>query len=197
MPNLTKIVVRWLPLALVCIVLSGLVYVTVQQNFRMSANDPQIQIAEDVANSLSAGNTLQNVFSGNVKVDMAKSLAPFAMAFDNTAKIQVSTAAIDGQVPVPPAGVFDTKQWGKLFGSKDQNRFTWQPKAGVRIAAVLVKYQSDKASGYVLAGRNLREVENREAQLTVLVGIGLLISLAGSFATIWGLEFWKKKMKHE
>lgn len=198
MPNVHKILIRWLPFAVLSIIFAGLVQVTVQQNYRMSANDPQIQIAEDVAGALNAGNPIENVFAGNIRVDATKSLAPFVIAFDGTGKIIASTVSFGSQtLTPPPAGVFDAKQWGKSFGPKDQNRFTWQPKAGVRIAAVMTKYHTDKLSGYVLAGRSLQEVENRESQLIMLVGLGLLASLFGSLAVIWGLEYWKKRMKHD
>ena len=174
-----------MPLAVICVVLCGLVYVAVQQNFRMSANDPQIQIAEDVTNSLSAGNPVSAVFAGNAKIDVAKSLATFAMAFDSTGKVLTSTASLDGQTPVPPKGVLDG-------ANKTENRLTWQPKPTVRIAAVVIKYQTDKESGYVLVGRNMREVENRESQLTLFTVIGLLASLLGSLIVIVGLDYLRR-----
>ena len=40
-----RAILYWIPLALVVTVVVGLVYVTVQQNFRQTANDPQIQMA--------------------------------------------------------------------------------------------------------------------------------------------------------
>ena len=50
-----KGLILWLPLGLVTLILCGLVNLAVQQNYRMSANDPQIQIAEDVADAVSQG----------------------------------------------------------------------------------------------------------------------------------------------
>jgi hypothetical protein len=44
----------WLPLAAAVTMLSGLVYIAVQQNMRIGANDPQIQLAEDAARALAA-----------------------------------------------------------------------------------------------------------------------------------------------
>ena len=41
--------------------LSGLIYATVQQNIRQSADDPQIQMAEDTAAQLANGQQAQNV----------------------------------------------------------------------------------------------------------------------------------------
>ncbi|MEK7161684.1 MAG: hypothetical protein AAB729_03270, partial [Patescibacteria group bacterium] len=45
----------WLPLAVAIIIMSGLVYVVAQQNYRLTANDPQIQIAQDIAAALNKG----------------------------------------------------------------------------------------------------------------------------------------------
>ncbi len=42
----------WLPLAIVITALSGFIYLVGQQNLRMSANDPQIQLSEDTANQI-------------------------------------------------------------------------------------------------------------------------------------------------
>ncbi|MBN9387249.1 MAG: hypothetical protein J0I20_04285 [Chloroflexi bacterium] len=45
----------WLALVITVSFLSGLVYIIEQQNLRQAANDPQIQMAEDVASSLASG----------------------------------------------------------------------------------------------------------------------------------------------
>jgi hypothetical protein len=45
-----------------------------------------------------------------------------------------------------------------------EDRITWEPRAGVRIAAVIVSFKG-RAAGYVLAGRLLTEVEKREGAL--------------------------------
>ena len=47
--------IAWLPFAIIIVIFSGLVYAIVQQNYRQSANDPQIQIAEDLATAISQG----------------------------------------------------------------------------------------------------------------------------------------------
>lgn len=60
---------------------SGLIYTAVQQDLRQSANDPQIQMAEDTATKLAAGQQVQNVVPAE-KVDIATSLAPYIIVFD-------------------------------------------------------------------------------------------------------------------
>lgn len=44
----------WLPMAVVITVLAGLVYLNIQQAYRLGADDPQIQMAEDGASALAA-----------------------------------------------------------------------------------------------------------------------------------------------
>ena len=97
----------------------------------------------------------------------------------------VETAAsviLDGKTPALPAGVLESS---KELG---ENRVTWQPRDGVRIAAIIVAYKD----GYVLAGRNLREVEIREAQVSTFAGITLLLALTTTLIVIalgeWLLE---------
>ena len=64
---------------------------------------------------------------------------------------------------------------------------TWQPRSGVRIAAVVVPWRG----GTVLAGRSLRLVETREDEALLLAAGGWLVGLvvigASSVvaATIW------------
>lgn len=65
------------------------------------------------------------------------------------------SGTLDGKLPTLPPGVFDfTRQNG-------QDGITWQPQPDVRSAIVVVHYNGLQ-SGFVLAGRSLREVEIRE-----------------------------------
>ncbi len=47
--DIRKVLKQWLPLAIAITLLCGLVHVAVQQEVRLSANDPQIGMAEDLA----------------------------------------------------------------------------------------------------------------------------------------------------
>ena len=159
----------WLPLAAAITVLSGLVYVAVQQNLRLSANDPQIQLAEDAALALSEGAQPSTVVPAN-SVDLGRSLAPYLMVFDDAGNVVASSVRLDGQPPVLPAGVLAyTKDHG-------EDRVTWQPKPGVRSATVLVRY-GGQHPGVVLAGRSLREVEQRVDVVGSLVAMGWVAGL--------------------
>ena len=61
------------------------------------------------------------------------------------------------------------------------NVLTWQPESGVRSAIVVKSYPG----GYVLAGRSLQSVEQRETSLEQLLFIGGLATLALTFAAIF------------
>jgi len=165
----------WLAgLVVVITVVYGTIYLSVQQTLRQGANDPQIQLAEDGAASLS-GNNSTMVFTAASKVNIATSLAPFMMIFDANKQLVTSSAILDGSNPVLPPGVLMNTT------STHENRLTWQPRGGVRIAAVVVKYNN----GYVLAGRSLREVEKRETSALYLVILGWLVTVLFIIAWAW------------
>jgi hypothetical protein len=149
-------------------VLSGLVFGSVQQSYRQNANDPQIQLAEDAATKLEANPRSFVISSENV--DIAKSLAPFIILYDDSYTPIAGSGTLNGKLPAPPEGVFEYTKLHK------QHRVTWQPQSDVRIAAVFVRVEGQQA-GYVLAGRSLREVEVREKSLSVMVFLGWLASL--------------------
>lgn len=162
-----------MPVAVALVVVCGLVYATVQHDLRSNADDPQIQMAEDAATRLNGGEPARLVAGGPL-VDVAHSLSPFTMIFDRTGKPIVSQARLENRVPVPPNGVL-------LSAVSGENRVTWQPESGVRIATVVVPFRG----GYVLAGRSLRDVEQRENELLQLCVIACLVGLVGSaFAAV-------------
>jgi hypothetical protein len=160
----------WLPLAIASTIIMLTLYVVIQQSIRMSANDPQIQLAEDGATTLANGLSATTLV-GNAKIDMEKSLAPFVIVYDETGKLIASSGLLEGQVPVLPSGVFEYTR------SNIDDRITWQPASSTRIAAV-VRHFSGKNSGFIVAGRNMRELENRTSQIELMVAsawLGLLV----------------------
>lgn len=64
-----------------------------------------------------------------------------------------------------------------------EDRFTWQPTDKVRIAAV-VSGINDGQKGFVLAGRNMREVEIREDQLTKMTFLAWLLGLGTTLVLV-------------
>jgi hypothetical protein len=164
----------WLPLAIVTTALSGLIFLVVQQDLRIGGNDPQIQIAEDVAAQISSG---QNplAFIPPIKVEISKSLANYIIIFDANGKIIGSSAVLDGKAPTLPPGVLDKTK------SNGETRFTWQPRTGVR-SAVVIDYFKGPTNGYVMVGRSLREIENREDNTQLIVFLAWIITMATSLA---------------
>lgn len=141
----------------------GIVFIAVQQDLRISANDPQIQIAEDIATGLT-NHHYMNLTQHTI--DISQSLSSFVMTFNMQGKVQSSEAELHGKTPIVPQGVFAS-------ASKGEDRFTWQPENNTRIAAVVTAYDN----GYVLVGRNIREVEKREDTLLKQIILGWLVTI--------------------
>jgi hypothetical protein len=180
MKRLSNILKVWLPLAVVIIGMGGLVYLTVQQALRMSLNDPQIRMAEDAASALAAGQSPDALVS-TAKVDVAQSLAPFVIVYDDAGNVIASSVVLHGETPVLPSGVLDYAR------TNGEDRVTWQPEAGVRIAAIVVR--AGTGSGFVLAGRNMREVEKREDQTLQLSMLAMAVTLIASLVVVIFFEF--------
>lgn len=145
---------------------SGLVYGATQQSLRLSADDPQVQITGDILNSLTQGADPKQLSA--TPADMSTALTPFVIIFDNKEKALGSTVELDKKIPVPPSGAFEKAK------KYNENRFTWEPKKGLRQASVMVKYKD----GYILAGKSLREVENRVKIIFRLVGVAWILGIA-------------------
>ncbi|HVZ67049.1 MAG TPA: hypothetical protein VG917_02200, partial [Patescibacteria group bacterium] len=147
---------NFIPLA---VAISGLTLVILgatQQLLRLGANDPQLQMSRDYAtNMASHAFTNASLFQGPEKTNIATALAPFMIFYDSKGKIIVSTGELNGKNPVIPPGVLD---YAKQHNGET---LTWQPEPGVRIATVITPYSSSNSAGFVLAGRNMREVESR------------------------------------
>jgi hypothetical protein len=173
MQIIVNIIKKWLPLAIATGGLCALVYLSVQQSLRMDANDPQIQLAEDAASSLNGGATVESVVP-STKVEIADSLAPFVIVFDQSGKVLASSATLHGAEPAYPVGVLD------YVRQNGQDRVTWQPEAGVRMATVVASYKN----GFVVAGRSLTEVEKRESQVENLSGLAMLSIWAATLIII-------------
>lgn len=164
------------PLAVVITLLSGLLYASIQQVLRMNANDPQIQMAEDVASALTAGKPLDSVVPA-AQIDIATSLAPYVVVFDASGKAIASSGLLHNQLPTFPSGVFD------YVRQRGEDRITWQPEPTVRSATVVTSYGGAQP-GYVLAGRSLRESESRTDQLGLIIGLGWLGTLFAALAAV-------------
>ena len=160
-------------LAAISTVLALALYTIPQQVLRQGANDPQIQLAGDLTVRLEQGVAPAEAVPAGA-VDIVRSLSPFVIAYDDQGRPLASQAQLDGKTPAPPNGVFNyVRQHG-------EERISWQPvlgrEHGVRIAAV-IKRVNGPQPGFVLAGRNMREVEAREHQVEQLAGLAWIAML--------------------
>ncbi len=173
---LKTILKYWLLIAVIVGGLIGLNYAAIQQVLRQGADNPQIQIAEDTAAKLASGQQLQSVVPTE-QVDIASSLASYIIVFDASGKPIASSAQLNGQIPTLPSGVFD------YVRQNGEDRITWTPQSGVREAIVVTHFKGAN-SGFVVAGRSLREAEKLVDDIgqILLVGwIGMLfVTFSGS-----------------
>lgn len=172
----TNVIRIFLPLAVIITLFSGILYFAVQQVLRQSANDPQIQMAEDAATALASGKAVESVVPA-APVDIAASIAPYLVVYDDAGKPVAASGLLHNQMPALPPGVFDYAR------QKGEDRITWQPEPGVRSAAVVTRVSGSRP-GFVLAARSLREVENREMNMEILVGLGWLGTLLAAFIAV-------------
>jgi hypothetical protein len=177
MQNWRKLLVtsalQWIPLAIVIVGVAGLVYATVQQSYRTSANDPQIQMAQDARAALQAGATPTSLVAAH-PVDLAQSLSPYMIIYDSQGQVVASSATLNGATPTIPPGVLTSAR------GRDVNLITWQPAPGVRSAIAVVAY----SNGYVLAGRSIKYIEDRESGTEQIAGFAAVVLLVASFVGV-------------
>jgi hypothetical protein len=187
MQKIKTIIKVWLPFAVTISAFCALTYASVQQAYRQGANDPQIQMAEDGAAAMNNGAPVEAVVPSTL-VDVEHSLSPFIILYDANGQVVKSSGLMGGSTPKLPAGVLDNAKQNGL------NRVTWQPQAGVRIAAVIIPYTA-KGGGFVLAGRSLREVEIREDQTFQFAAITWGLALVATLIVIAFGEFFLTEKK--
>jgi hypothetical protein len=138
-------------------------------------------MAEDIASQLENGGTTASAVPTN-PVDLGNSLATFVILFNDQGAQTGSSARLHGQSPQLPGGVLEyVRQHG-------EDRLTWQPEPGVRIAAVATGY-SGANPGFVLVGRSMREVEKRIGQIELLCGIAWIVTLGLTLIVIAAGEY--------
>lgn len=176
---------RWLPLAVVATVLAGTAFAIGQQILRTGANDPQVQLAEDAAAQLQAGANPADVLP-SAQTDLATSLAPWLIVYGPDRKPLAGSAQLDGKLAEYPTSVFDNAPAG---GRRDE--VTWQPRAGVRAASVVLGFKG----GWVVAGRSLRLVEEREDLVGQLAVAGWLAALVATAVTVLAAELVARRLE--
>jgi hypothetical protein len=103
---------------------------------------------------------------------MSRSLAPFLIVLDDSGKVLASSATLRGATRSVPQGVLTHAR------ASGEERVTWQPESGVRIASV-VEHYGGTTGGFVVAGRSLQETEERVVQFQHLILLGWALTLVG------------------
>ncbi len=174
-----------LSLIAVITVILLLIYAAAQQTYRTGANDPQIQMARDIAISLKEQKSIVHLLPAD-SIDISKSLGVFAVLYDSNSKPVRSSGFINGKIPQLPAGIFD------YVKSHGEDMITWQPQTGVRMAMVVAAVQTPNIS-FIAVGRSLNEVEVREGNLLSMIIVGWLICIG--IIIINGFIQWRVKKK--
>lgn len=171
--NIIASLLYWIPLATLTVLVSGMVYLAVQQSERSAANDPQIQMATDARDALMNGASPRSLIPADTR-DIAQSLAPYLAIYDANGQVVAASATLHGQPLAPPPGVFASAR------VMDMDLVTWMPERGVRSAIVVIHY----ADGYVLAGRSLALAEQREGNLEFEVGAACAATLVLTYLAV-------------
>lgn len=144
----------WLPIAIAVTGVCGLIYVSVQQSYIASLNDPQIRMAHDAADSLDAGKKLSTVVpSQHVAID--KSLASWIAVYDKDGTPLATSGQLFSATPTPPIELLTVVHTDPEY--RGENQAVWKPYSGVSQALVIVA----SADRIVVSGRNMHVVEER------------------------------------
>lgn len=174
MQNLQTVLDRYRVIAifLVLVAIFSIVFISICYTgrlvLRQQANDPQVEVTEQVAGIIRQGAPLEAIVSGAEQIELTQSDALFVTIFDKDKNIAGSTAVVNGQSLSVPAQNFD------LAKAQGDYRFDLEVAEGRKMAAVLKPIDD---SAYVLAGRSLAEFEKRADTLSLPIWIGWGISV--------------------
>ena len=157
----------------------GTIYASGQHILRTSADDSQVESAETTAQSLERGASPSSVLPNGPAVDLRSSLQSYLIIYDNDGNQIASNLRLDNRVVDVPDGVLEHAR------DVSDHRITWQPADGVRSDIVVKRYSNAAGSGFVVAGKSLREVEKHEDQLLLLCAIGWLLSVIPLCVYVW------------
>lgn len=141
-------------------------YMTAQYLQRAAANEPQIQMAREMAGQLQIGKPVGSLVFPS-PVDMRESLAPFVEVYNQKGEPVAGSGKLDGALPSFPVGALE-----HAAASGGRSELTWQPLPGFRFAAAIHAY----SSGYVVAARSLAESERLQSRLLASTAVFWLIA---------------------
>jgi hypothetical protein len=183
MPLWFRIARLWLPIAFALTAACALAYGTGQQVYRQGLNDPQVAMAREAADRIDGGAPVAAVIPSGT-VDIGKSLEPFIVVYGPDNSAVAGNGVLSGDLPVIPPGVLDQAR------SADENRVTWQPRPGVRIATVNVATENHLV---LTAGRNMSEVESRISSLGQMTLAAWVVGVLGALVLVTLLELFGRR----
>jgi hypothetical protein len=178
---LRRIVLVWIQIAVPVTGLCMLTYLLTQQSLRGSANDPQLQWARDAASRLASGQPVGAVVPDDA-IDYSRSDAPFLMVVNDSGSVVATSGRLRADLRTVPAGVFDQVR------HNGEERVTWQPERGVRLASAVVRIAGGPG-GFVVAARSLRDTEERADKLRNITLLAWLLTLGASFVVTAAAQY--------
>lgn len=161
----------WLAIVGVATLVLGASYTMAQQSTRLAADDQPLAIAQTVKQQLDNGMRATDVVP-TLKIDPSTNSSVFVIVTDSAKHVLASSAALDGQPPLPPAGTFS------YTVAHSSDHFTWQPASGVRLATRMLSYGTAPNSGFIITGQSLAPAEDHIATYGLLALAAWLAVLA-------------------
>ena len=166
-----------LPLMVAIVFIYLFIYLIVQQNIRLMANEIPMQYALEAKAKLESGAKPEEVVAGLNPVDTKYSLFPFLIVLNANGSIKATTCNVNGKNVMPPIGILEpSKKTG-------QNSVTWQPRPDIRNAIVVLPYSINGYEGYVIGGRSLSEAEKRIRFAGFQITEAIIFTLLAAFLT--------------
>lgn len=141
-------------------------FIVYQFALKQPANHPQVEVAAAAVSRLNAGADPASVVPAN-QVEIG-SPDLYVMVLDSNQTVLATSAHLNGETVVPPAGVF------AYVRDHGDDRITWQPAPGVRSAIVVEAFRG----GFVVAGRTLSDSETLEGPLVriaIVAWLGIVV----------------------
>lgn len=143
----------------------GTMFVLVQQQARLAANDMPQLLANQAAKQLDAGYGLQSIQMG--ATDLANDPVPFVIVYDKKGKAVAGSGYLGKKLAAMPTGVVNHAKSGA------PHAVTWAPRSDIRIATVTVAAKEY----YVVGGQSLKMTEAHAKRLLLLTALGYGASL--------------------
>jgi hypothetical protein len=164
----------WLAIVGVATLVLGASYTMVQQSTRLSADDLPLTTAQVAKQELQSGSDTKDIVP-TLKTNLRTDTSVFMIITDSSQHVLASSALLEGQTPLPPQGVFS------FTNSHGNDRFTWQPTSGVRLATRVTKYGQSPNDGFIITGQSLKPFEDRIQTYTWIALAAWLALLAWSY----------------